>query len=711
MNFLQKITSGVKGFFPSIHEDASIKIKEASGGSTSGQITSANIKNFTVKAVGNVSDDLTTDFNSPEADLSEIRDAISADSYIKLAVTKYSQLIFKAGYNIVSENDAAAEYIQSRLNWMSFMAGTPMDIIYQQIAEDLVSYSNAFLIKSRVAMTNIGGMAIKGVFSNQPVGGYFRVDPTTMQIKVDATGTIKNYQQEVGNTTKSYKPEDVIHFYIDKQGGALFGTPRLESALEDVKILRKIEGNVLKLIYRYSAPLMQMKIGLPEVGFRATEQEIKEARQEVEKLSDDGLMITNEATEFKTIGAEGQALDASSYLKYFEARVFSALSLSNAMAGRSGAKQDADSMEEQVHDTVKFFQRQFKTFFENSVIIELLLEGGYDPLNNMTDMVNFQFNEINLDTQVKMETHAMNMFQGNAIPYEEMRNQLGLKNNNVDESRLYSNMITHANEVDLLNIKLGASSTDSSTANSGTTGPDKETKTPDTAKNIMSPQNQNGTSSAKIKENLSINESVQADKNEVTKANKADYRKNFSAIYKKYNTVRNEICEDVATAAISLPLIRDSINDSLTYYISSKAEEGYMKCIKDAGKSPDMNLNMISAVLLTQTKNNLTTMFKDIQKKLKKTSTRAEREAAFDSSEYRLRFLTEHVASKAYWYAYVKTARALKIAQVHVEFNQGSDDKKEHNKTINTSHFSLDDIPAFHPYCKCRLGIKKAGEK
>lgn len=73
-----------------------ISIKETGGGSSSGQITNANVKNFIVKAVGNVDDSLTQDFNSSEIDLSEIRDAINADSYIKLSVMKYAQLIFKA---------------------------------------------------------------------------------------------------------------------------------------------------------------------------------------------------------------------------------------------------------------------------------------------------------------------------------------------------------------------------------------------------------------------------------------------------------------------------------------------------------------------------------------------------------------------------------------------------------------------------------------
>ena len=395
-----------------------ISVDEAGGKSSGGQITSSNINNFVVKAVGFTGDDNSDDFTSPEVDLSEIKNAVNGDSYIKMAISKQSQLIFKAGYSIVSENDAAAEYLRGRLRMMSFMTGTPTDMLFQQTADDLVTYSNAFWIKSRQQMSNIGGLQAKGVFDSNPVCGYFRVDPATITIKRDKSGTIKQYQQEAGNNKKTFKPTDVVHFYIDKSGGAAFGTPRIIAAIEDVKLLRKIEGNVLNLIYRYSSPTYQMKIGIAEAGLMATDKEIKEAQKEVEKMSNDGILVTNERTEFKAIGADGVALDITGYLSYFEKRVFSALNSSESMMGRGGAKQDADSMEEQIHDTVKYYQFCFSTIIRELVFNELLLEGGYNPIANEQDICSFAFNEINNETRVKMETHALNQFQGNCITFE-----------------------------------------------------------------------------------------------------------------------------------------------------------------------------------------------------------------------------------------------------------------------------------------------------
>lgn len=715
-------------------------VKEAGGSTSSGQITQANVNNFVVKAVGQTSDG-NTDFASPEYDLSEIKDAINTDSYIKLAVTKYSQLIYKAGYNIVGQNDSAVEYVESRFRLMSFMTGTPIDIVLQQVADDLVAYSNAFLIKSRVDMTNIGGLQAKGLYDTKPVGGYFRVDPSTMQIKRDASGTVKNYQQTSGSSEKSYKPTDVIHFYIDKEGGAAFGTPRIEGALEDVKLLRKVEGSVLKLIYRFSIPLYQMKIGLPEAGFMATDKEIKEARAEVEKLSDDGILITNERTSFETIGAEGQALDASGYLSYFENRVFAALSLSSAMVGRGGAKQDADSIEEQVHDAVKFYQRTLAVFIENCIFTELLIEGGFNPVINEQDIVHFQFNEINLDTRVKMETHALNQFQGNAIPFEEMRQMIGKRADNVDESRLFANMITHPNAVDLIQVKMGntssedgdnnagSSSTGSKSANTGTSGPDSQkTGANDAAKNTINPQNQHGTTSANIKESMSsdiINESQDIkesasntdDKNdkkkdesraEITKRNQAHYKKNFPEIYKKYSSMRNEISDSAKSKDIVLPLAKDALSKSIKTYIVDYAEKGYKKAIQDAGKKPSSDALLPVTELTNRADKTLSNLFAEINKRIKEDSDREEILRIFDSLEYRIRFLVEQIVQKAYWYAYVKCCARMKIKKVYVDFGT-SDDRKDHHPCIRTQYFDLEEIPAFNSYCSCKIGLRKAG--
>lgn len=676
-------------------------VREA-GGSSGGQITQANVQQFVVKAVGNTSEGAQGDFTSSSYDLSEIKDAVTADSLLKLAVAKYSQLIFKAGYNITSSNDAAAEYLRGRFRMMSFMTGTPMDILFQQVADDLVMYSNAFLVKSRTDMTNIGGLQAKGLYDPKPVGGYFRMDPSTVQIKVDKYGTVKQYQQQVGQNTAKFKPTDVIHIYVDKQGGELFGTPRVVAALEDVKLLRKIEGETLTLIYRYAIPLYQMKIGLPEQGFMATDKEIDDAKSEVQKLANDGLLVTNERTEFISIGAQGAALDTSKYLEYWRKRVLAALHLSEAQVGSGGAKQDADSMEEQAHDLVKWYQHALQTFIEDKILNEILMEGGYNPLMNEQDICKFVFNEIDNETQVKMQTHWLNLFQGNLITMDEARQGIGFRADNIDESRLYQNMIQTPAQLALVNAK--TTNGGGGTANTGTSGPSQSAPSgaQKTTASKVQPSNQHGTTSMKVKEGLNLTES--------TEKNVAGWKKKFPSIYKKYSAMRNDVVEYGSKSDIALPLTKDAIAKELIDRITVEADKGVAKALRDSGKKPDYLRDVPMGQLTNYVEKVLSGMFKDIKKRLKKAEGPTEREEAFNAVEYRLRFLCEKIAPKAYWFGYAKTCAYTGFKKIYVDFGK-SDDADEHERVVRTKDFTLDEIPAFHAYCTCKLSLEDGGEK
>ncbi len=694
---------------PEFKEAGAASTPKQSSGGNSPAFSQDDIKKFTIKATGRSAQ--SNDLTAAEYSLTEIQNAIKSDSYIKRFVTDYSQLIFKAGYNIVGENDAAAEYIRKRLRLMSFMTNESFDNLMIEIGNDLVAYSNAFLVKSRTDFNgiNLSDLTINPVYDNKAVGGYFRIDPSTIEIQRDTNGAIKTYQQTLGNDTVKFKPTDVIHFYIDKEPSNAFGTPRIASALEDVKMLRRIEGNVERLIYRCLFPITQMKVGIPQQGMMATDQEIKEAQQVVEQLVDDGLIITNEKVEFKNLGANNVALNAEPYLNYFEKRVFSALYLSTSMMGRGGVKQDADSMEEQVHDAVKYFQKSISNFIQNNLFNELLLEGGFNPILNESDIVYFVFNEINLETKVKVENHYLNQYQGNAITFEELRQELGRRADNISLDDVYANAVTQKNKMDLVWAGKGMLTPDG-TASPENGDPKTADKSSDENKQISNtdqPENQHGKSSVNIKE---FKESAN-DRNKITKKNIDIYKKNFSVIYNKFQAMRNDVCDDVKNQdAFTIPLTRESIMKMLEKYMEKELAAGYKKAIRDCGnKSPDFTFDIQTVNIVKETKNTIDEIFKEISKRIKKCETREEKESVFNSLEYRLRFLTEYTVSKAYWYAYVKTCNALGKEKVYVDFGN-SEDKKSHKNVIDTKHFSLDDIPPFHAYCSCKIKTEKGGE-
>lgn len=332
---------------------------------------------------------------------------------------------------------------------------------------------------------------------------------------------------------KEFKPEDVIHFTLDRPPGSEWGKPAWLPVLDDIRALRLLEGNVATLAWRYAVPMVHAKVGIAKEGMYATQKELDDVRQVIENTPSDGLLVTGERVELKTIGVEGSALDIAPYLSYFENRVFTGLNVSQSMMGRGGAKQDADSMEEQVHNAVKDKQSAFSIQFQHEVITELLLEGGFNPILNEEDIVRMEFNEINLDTRVKKENHEVNLYQSNAITFEELRTALGYKSGDIDMSHLYANLISQKNtleqielnhenamELAVLTAQLSSSSTDEDT--SGNEDPESGNKNSYTKKNTGngktintgkrnntvkstdSPSNQHGTYSARIKESETV---------------------------------------------------------------------------------------------------------------------------------------------------------------------------------------------------------------
>lgn len=649
------------------------------------------ISNFAVKSVGFLTSQVYRReiFSRPEYNLEEIRDASESDSYIKISFSKYSYLIFKAGWTFKSDNQEAIDYLNKRFKLMSYCTGKPMDILLQEIADDFTRYSNVILLKSRV--DSIPGVKATPFDSDQVVGGYCRVDPASVKIKRDKYGNVIKYEQGHGANKKQFFPRDVIHMYYDKDANNAFGTPRIIAALDDVKLLRKIEGNIVALIHRFSMPLYQWKIGIPEVGFQGTDAEINRAKREVESSSLDGLIITNEKTEIKAIGAEGHALNAEPYLRYFEDRVFSALGVSASQMGRGGAKQDADSMEAQIHDTVKFIQRTISTWIKETVITELLLEGGFNPFDGSAD-VEFAFEEISLETKLKKENHEMLKYQSNVTTFEEARRKMGMKDTVEDEDRLYQRMIADKSSIDQIDrngewqerlAKINAaktaannsSSSSSSNSSSKSSVSTSKSKTRNTsgqkqpnkaATNNNRPQNQHGTSSVKVKELSDLVLDFALDLQEDSISNETVINLYENTIYDYFIRELNRI----SLRAINEATIEINSVDESYHLLPNKKID-----ISSQNKELQKNIRTILEDMNDSSSNN-----KDDISSLSNYCT------------YRLKLLLEQHTKTTYDFSYIKAGSLLGMKEVYIK--QGNEIE---NIDINFVE-SLNDVEVFNNY-------------
>lgn len=708
----------------------SIDEKQKQSNNAAKKNTISAIKSHIIKSMGLLT---FTSYNreafiAPEYNLDEIRAASEADSYIKMALMKYSYLIYKAGWTLKGEDDRVT-YLNQRFRMMSFSTGKPMDILFQEIADDMVRYSNAFLVKARV--DSIPGINAKPIFGNKKViGGYYRVDPSSIIIERDKSGNVKRYRQGVGEDERYFSPNDMIHFYMDRDANNAFGTPRIIAALEDVQLLRKIEGNIVSLIYRFSRPIFHWKIGNAQQGMQATEPEIEEAKRKAENMSYESMVITNEKTEIKAIGAEGTALNAEGYLKYFEERVWTALGVSATQMGRGTDKSSADSMDEQAHDVVKYIQRILAALYENFVLGELLLEGGYNPIMNEEDLVKYEFEEISLDTKIKKENHEMTRWQGNMTTLEEARRTMGMKDSPDSEDRLYKNLIeknsrleeidrTAEHQMNLQKMSIDAqkeiaknnakasaeNKTQGATGSKGGSTKPKSTKQQGPnkdAENKNRPENQHGKTSVKIKESLNMEEKT------FKGFTKKNFKKEYDLLFKKYSNLRNDIKEQEDVDLI-MPLSRDEMANQIIQYINNSSVDGVNDAIKDINSLRDKHQPLPKNYPI------LNDFYEEVNESLKATLTSIKEklqdesndiDAVFDTYEYRIRFLADYVTRKAYWYSYVKTGAELDIKKAYVLFNS-KDDKKGNKTIIDTESFTYEDIPAYHAFCNCEVTFDK----
>ena len=501
-------------------------------------------------------------------DLAQIKNAVLTDSYLAVAVRKFSQLITKAGYQIKSKNEDAANYVNDRIKVIEFRTKIPFYTLITSIARDLYTYSNSYIIKTRDNNTEKFGLKAEKIFSGGAISGLFLADPASVTIRRNDAGAIDAYvinQEE-------YSPNDVIHLYIDKMNNADYGTSRIYSALEDVTMLRKAEGLVMTILYRFAIPVLHIKVGNTAEGQYATQKEINDARDAFQEMPNDGFIVTNERTAIEAITPNMQANQLLKFLEYLELRVFSALNASKSSMGRGGGQSSADNTEALMHDEVRAFQNVITNFIEKYLFTELLLEGGFNPLLNKDDYVSFAFNEVSIDTKIKLESNTIQKYQGNVIDLDEARRELGLSNE-LSEEDMYAFKITQKGKLDLvdaqanaaiktakataaLNMQQVQSSNDDGLDNRKFNGKQASSGPNDYFSNDANPTNQN-TDKYSIKAKESLN----------TQQNLDDYSKNFSEVDKLYKDLSNILTDGGA-------IEDDKFREALHEYALDFAKQG-----------------------------------------------------------------------------------------------------------------------------------------
>jgi hypothetical protein len=444
-----------------------------------------------------------SNFEPSPYDFDRIIQAVDTDSYVKQAVSKYKDLFWKEGWKIVGENQEAVAYLYQRIDYMEMAMKRPFLEFLIDLSDQLIKFSNVFAVRARGELSEFFPTKLAPINATQPIVGYYLIPTEQVRILRDKYNRPKSYMQQTDPMT--YAPTDrdpvwsadrVIHLFFDRKPGRAFGTPFLSNSLDDIVALRQMEEDIQNLVHRELFPLYKYIIGTADQP--ADPEEIDKAAAEIENLRAEGGLILPYRHDVDVIGSAQEALDASAYIEHFKERVAIGLGVAPhhlGMTMNGGNRSMSERLDTALYDRIKQFQKQFAEMIRLHIFNELLFEGGFDPIKNpletdISDRCYFKFNEIDVDTQVKKETHIIQKYVNSVITLTEARTELGI-DPEVDQEDLFAG-IQSAMQKDLIDAQQSAQ--DATSDKQASAGPGQR-NLPSKRKgvgNTTRPQNQNG---------------------------------------------------------------------------------------------------------------------------------------------------------------------------------------------------------------------------
>lgn len=378
---------------------------------------------------------------TPEFDIWTVASAYSIDSYLRTAVDKYINLVSKEGWVVKGNNKQAIDYLKLRLRLLKITCGVSFEQVLRDIEYCTILFANAFLVRVPFKGANpLPGMKLDT--KGKTTGGLFPVHPGLMQPYIDDVGKVIEWRFVVAGEDRAiFKPEDIIHVAFNKPTNTLFGIPFFIPVLEDIRTYRQLEWLTVALLNRYLHPLIHVRKGIDASGKIVSNvhpSDISELDTLIKSMAPDGLLVTGPDVKVDVHGVESQAIRAEGYLEAWRKRIFAGLAVSDIAMGEgtAGTRSTADAITAEMHDMAKAIQMRIMETVNSDVVYTLLLEGGFDPINN-EDEAHIEYNSIATDEDIKKKSQVINEWQNGLITETEARKALG-RQELTDEERQYT---------------------------------------------------------------------------------------------------------------------------------------------------------------------------------------------------------------------------------------------------------------------------------
>lgn len=512
-------------------------------------------KNGPSRALGVNRNERGVEIGSPY-DLAECIKLQDIESYFSTSVDRHVELIMKDGYYLEGQNPETIAYVEKRLDEIALISGQPFDDIVRELIRNVVVTANGFLVLKRDPTRSSGRRIRMWGKELEPISAVYVPDPSSVTCKQNKTGHIYQWIQQIEENKKYWPYHDVIHIPVRKKSSFVFGTPYVIPVLEDIKALRKLEMLTEHLAHKFAFPLMHWKVGTeerpadmivdPSTGIQAPEIEV--AENVAKLMAQEGFACTSERHEIKFLGAEGETLDISPFVKHYEMRVLGGLRLSEIDLGRGDTSNrgTAKVISQILADACREIQETVRSALNTKLLNILVLEGGFDLSPENRVMLNFP--PIDKEEERAQEMHGLVLYQSGAIDVDELRQEY-LGRNPLAEEQVAKTFLN------VWLIPLAEATAEAKAAAKPATGTNKASQ----AVSIAMPTNQYGTT---VKPKLPANDAI---------ALWMDCAKNVMSATKASADARPVINQALAAIAKT---IDGSITDAW--------EEGFNAGLKDA---------------------------------------------------------------------------------------------------------------------------------
>lgn len=365
-------------------------------------------------------------YNPSEYDLPMLANAVQLDGILRRAVNIYVEQILKNGFEINSQNDKIQQHVSRRMKEIEYFTGISRYELLSQICTQLVTYGNAYVIKSRANKTSKFGKSYRLYGrENYPIVGLFVADASTMEVGLNDKGDVTTYKQRLRGESSEWDERDVIHLTYNKIPGTLTGQSHLIPVLDDVRALRKLEEEIEILGFQYSIPLYLYKVGTKDVP--PAPGEVDEVSRAIANMPSYGMLVIPGHHDVTIPANANNVMDIIKYVEHFKSRIYGGLGVSPVAMGQSDTsnRNTAQVSDVAMQTITKSYQQIVRNKFELDLFREFLLDGGYKSID---DEIEFKFPEIDVETQVKIETHIISKWQNNIITRTEARNEMDYEN-------------------------------------------------------------------------------------------------------------------------------------------------------------------------------------------------------------------------------------------------------------------------------------------